>query len=102
MEAKTIEVVTFDLKEGVSKAEASRKLQALNEFVKDYEGFIKRSISCNEDGKWVDIVYWESRELAVKAASEVSHSPKAMEIFQVIDENSIQMNHYEVISSLNE
>lgn len=102
MEAKTIEVVTFDVKAGVSKKEASRKLAGLNELVKNYEGFIKRDLSCNEDGKWVDIVYWTSKELALKAASEVASNEKAAEIFAIIDENSVKMNHYEIINSSNQ
>jgi len=102
MKAKTIEVVTFNLKEGVSKEEGSKKLATLNDLVRTFDGFIKRSISCNEQGKWVDIVYWTSKELAPDAAKSVAENPTAMEAFQVIDENSIQMNHYEIINSLNE
>ena len=102
MEAKTIEVVTFELKDGISKEEASSRLKALNELIKDFDGFIKRSISCNEEGKWVDIVYWTSKELAMKAASEVSKNGRASKLFEIIDEKSIQMNHYQIMDSFNQ
>ena len=99
MEATAMEVVTFSLKEGVSNKEASHKLQALNELVRHFEGFIRRNISFDKDGNWIDVVYWTSKELAVKAADEVAKNQKAAEIFAIIDETSVTMNHYQIISS---
>ena len=99
MESTTIEVVTFRVKAGISKEEAGEKLSTLNEIVETYDGFIKRIFSVNEEGQWIDIVHWTSKELALKAAEDVAKNQKAGAVFEIIDESSISMNHYEIINS---
>ena len=101
MKSTTIEVVTFSVKAGISNEEASEKLSLLNEIVKSYDGFIKRSFSVNEEGQWIDIVHWTSKELALKAAADVAKNQKAGAVFEIIDESSISMNHYKIINSFN-
>ena len=101
MKSTTIEVVTFSVKAGISNEEASEKLSLLNEIVKGYDGFIKRTFSVNEEGQWIYIVHWTSKELALKAAEDVAKNQKAGAVFEIIDESSISMNHYEIINSFN-
>ncbi|NQZ76236.1 MAG: hypothetical protein HRT61_09010 [Ekhidna sp.] len=95
----TLEVVTFQLKSGISKEEAVQKLSQLNEIVRAYPGFIERSFAVNEEGQWTDIVLWTSKSAALGAAKDVATNHKAAAVFEIIDEESIQMNHYEIINT---
>ncbi len=97
----TIEVVKFKLKEGITHAQGERKLLQLDECIKHFEGFIERNLSSNEDGEWVDIVYWETLQQALAAAEQASKDPKALESFAVIDESTIVMQHYNLIHKFN-
>ncbi len=94
-EIGAIEVVIFKTKEGYSQGQAQAALERLNDLVKGYDGFISRKLSVDENGNWMDLVYWESQDLAVKAAEEVMKVPEAAEIFQVIEETSMQMHHFQ-------
>ncbi len=97
----TVEVVRFKLKDGISDQEGRKKLLALNECIKEFNGFISRSLTVNEAGEWLDLVYWTSKEAALKAASEVSRDPKAIASFSVIDESTMSMSHYSLVQSFN-
>ena len=100
-QAATIEVVTFKVKPGVQIEQAKEKLTLLNECVQAFDGFIYRSFSVNEEGQWIDIVYWTSKEAALKAGEQVMNDPKAQEVFAIIDESSMQMNHYSLLDTFN-
>ena len=92
----TIEIVRFKTKPGISQQKAKEKLLMLDDCIRTFEGFIERKLSINEKGEWVDIVYWENLTSARKAAEEVMKIPKALEAFSIIDESSIQMDHFDL------
>ena len=94
---KTVEIVKFKLKAGISAEEGKEKLLKLNQCVQAFDGFIERKLTKNEDGEWLDIVYWTSKEAALNAAEQVAKDPKALEAFAVIDESTIVMNHFDLI-----
>jgi len=93
----TIEIVKFKLKSGITPEEGKEKLLLLNQCVKEFDGFIERKLTVNEEGEWLDIVYWTSKDAALKAAEQVTKNPKALEAFAVIDESSMMMGHYNLI-----
>jgi len=89
-----IELVQFKLQDGISDQEAIDALKKLNDCVKEFEGFIARKLAHDGSGNWIDMVYWTDKSFALKAAEQVMQNPTALEAFKVIDESSIQMNHF--------
>ncbi len=91
-----IEIVRFKVKPGISEKEAREKLLMLDECVATFDGFIERKLSLNENDEWIDIVYWIDKSSAIKAAEEVMKIPKALEAFSIIDERTMQMDHFDL------
>ncbi len=94
-----IEIVIFNTKPGYSQEEARAALETLNECVLKFEGFLERKLAQNEKGQWIDIVYWQSKEQALLAAEQIMNDPKALEAFEVIEEEQMQMFHFTPIST---
>lgn len=92
-QAKVIEVVLFELKEGVSPEEFIASATATEEKVRQYSGFIKRQLSQGENGHWVDLVWWESLEEAHHAAENIMKDTSCAPFMQAINPDTIQMLH---------
>ncbi len=92
----TIEVVFFATKDGLLESEVIKALTSLNHCVEGFEGFIGRKLSKNDDGQWMDMVYWTNKESAITAAEKIMQNPEALKAFEVIDESTMQMHHYDV------
>jgi len=93
-----VEVVTFKIKEGISFKDAKQKLLSLNECIEAFDGFIERRLSTNENGEWLDIVFWTTKEAALDASELVMSNPKAIEVFAIMDEASVKINHYQTVN----
>lgn len=96
-----IEVVLFKTKPGYTQDQAQEALESLNRHVVKFDGFISRKLSVDEQGNWMDLVYWESKGLALKAAEEIMKVPEAAQVFEVIDDSTIQMYHFNPAMTLN-
>ena len=73
-----IEVVTFQVKNGVSETQLLELSNAFGQALKrDADGFIKRSLTkhCTQD-QWVELIWWNSKESAERALETM---PKATE-----------------------
>ena len=97
-QVKCVEMVLFRPQENVNNDELMEAMMATNEIVKNFDGFIQRSTSINENGEFLDVVYWESKEQALQAAAKVQEMPEVMKNFALIDPNSIKMEHFEVFA----
>ena len=76
--ANTIEYVTFQPKEGVSveaMAEAAAGGSINANMTAHYAGFVDRHVSLQDDGVWVEVVYWESEEIAKAALDQFVADP---------------------------
>lgn len=93
-----VEMVTFRPQQDVSTDELMKAMRATNEIVKTFSGFISRTTSINEDGEFLDLVYWESREKALSAAQKVQELPEVRKNFALIDPSSIHMQHFRVFA----
>ncbi|MCH6255366.1 hypothetical protein MLD52_02315 [Puniceicoccaceae bacterium K14] len=71
-----------DVREG-ALLEASEKLQ--EGFLSLQEGFIKRELLRDENGKWADLIYWESKEDSENAALKVPQSDVCGHYFSLIE-----------------
>ena len=93
----TIEMVKFQLKSGISSEEGRRQLEKLTACASKFPDFLGRNLSQDQQTKtWLDLVYWETLENAQFAAQEIMKDPSALAIFGVIDDASIQMQHWTV------
>ncbi|NHF60708.1 hypothetical protein FK220_015235 [Flavobacteriaceae bacterium TP-CH-4] len=94
-----IEVVRFKGNPAFSTVQVQEAMAKTNAYIKEFDGFIKRTISVNEEGEFLDIVYWESMQQAKNAAIELQQNPKIMEHFKVIDFSTVTMKHFNSFSN---
>jgi heme-degrading monooxygenase HmoA len=81
----TIEFASFTLAEGVDEAALIAAADDLQkEFLSRQKGFIKRDLVRVADGKWADVIYWESRESVEQAMQSAPENPAALRYFQLM------------------
>jgi hypothetical protein len=82
----TIEFATFTLAEGVDESMLIAASDALQmEFLSQQKGFIKRDLVRVADGKWADVIYWESRESVEQAMQTAPNHPAALNYFRLME-----------------
>jgi hypothetical protein len=81
----TIEFAPFTLAEGVDESMLIAASDALQiEFLSQQKGFVRRDLVKIADGKWADVIYWESRESVEQAMQTAPNNPAALEYFQLM------------------
>ncbi len=98
-QATCMEVVTFRVNPNNTNEQLKEAMEATNPFVKEFDGFVSRNTSINEKGEFVDVVLWESKQQALKAAEQLMQNPELAKNFALIDPKSIVMNHYTIFSA---
>lgn len=94
-----IEMVTFKTKPEIKDENAREALESLTACVSHFPGFIGRKLGKSKEGQWIDLIYWSSRSNAEKAAGEVMQNPQALKAFEVIDESTMEMSHFDVTTT---
>ena len=90
---ETIELVIYTVKEGISEKDALQAAASVNDFIKSQPGFISRKLSLSNEGKWVDIIYWESLEAAQVANERAMKSTVTAPFFEIIAQKDMQFYH---------
>ncbi|WP_035084087.1 hypothetical protein [Aquimarina latercula] len=98
----SIEIVLFEVVPGYSVEQAEKAITSLNDIVKLYDGFIDRTTASNIDGKFIDLLYWTDIKSAKLAGEDIMKNPKALEIFEIIKPESMQMFHMDVFNQFEE
>ncbi|WP_299896850.1 hypothetical protein [uncultured Aquimarina sp.] len=98
----TMEVVLFEVNPEYSTKQAKEALTSLNDIIKLYDGFIDRTTASNEDGKFIDLLYWRDANAAKKASEDIMKNPKAVAIFEIIKPETMQMYHLDVFNQFEE
>ena len=70
MSKPIIEFVTFTLNDGVSREDFAAAARSMSAWVSSQPGFVRRRLSCTEDGTWLEHIEWASMADA-KAAGKV-------------------------------
>ncbi|MEX0307797.1 MAG: hypothetical protein AB3N12_10475 [Ruegeria sp.] len=91
------EIVTFTLTNGTSRDEFVRLSQASEGFVRTAPGFAHRQLSQGEDGRWTDYVVWTDMKSAQDAAAAFMQQDCAAAMMAVINPDSVQMRHENVL-----
>jgi hypothetical protein len=94
-----LEIVTFKIKDGVNLPDFLTASAELEEgFARKQEGFISRIFAKGEDNEWVDVIRWRTMADAEAAAKAAMQSPACAPMFGMIDEASVKMMHFEILS----
>jgi hypothetical protein len=94
-----LEIVTYKIKDGVNIPDFLKAAAALEEgFAKKQEGFIERTFAKAEGNEWVDVIRWKTMADAEAASKSAMESPACAPMFGMIDEPSVKMMHFEVLS----
>jgi len=101
MENNVVEIVSFKLNPDVNKNDFLESNIAFEEFIKARPGILYRSLCCNEEtGVWSDIVYWQTMADAKNAQQAFMQSPCCSKLMQLVDPESISMQHSEILAAL--
>lgn len=94
-----LEIVIYKTKDGVSDTDFIHTGAEMEEnFAKKQKGFIRRTFAKSENGDWVDVIYWETMEDAMKASEAAMKSPVCAPLFGMLDNESVKMHHFEILS----
>lgn len=93
MQTQVVEIVRFQLNEGVSEDAFVKAAEASNAFATKQAGFISRSLSKTEDGEWVDHIVWASMDDAAAAGKAFPGDPTTQDLMAAIKPGSVDMQH---------
>lgn len=101
MDRKTLELVVFELNEGVTHDEFMATVEAVSRWVATQPGFISRELVYSpEEGKYTEIVWWQTRQAADAAGEAAMNSASCAPIFGKIAMASALMLHGDVVEAL--
>jgi len=100
MTMQTIELVTFRLTPGATRAAFLDAARATEATLRRQPGFVARLLTEAEDGTWSDIVTWASHPQAMAAAKAVMSDPDFAPFGSMIDGPSVQMGHSSLVWQL--
>jgi hypothetical protein len=89
----TLEVVLFRAKAGISDEQVLKASSEIQRWLEGAAGYLKREVSKNEEGQWVDIVHWRTLAEAQQAAQQLMADPSAADLMSFIDPESVSMLH---------
>jgi hypothetical protein len=96
MSNHVIETVTFGLMDGVSREQFLQAARQVNAFMAARPGFLRRRLSCEESGTWIEHVEWASMADAEAAAASIGGDEHARAFLRTIDAPSVKISHSEL------
>ena len=93
MSEHVIETVTFRVMEGVPEEDFLKGAKQATAFMTAQPGFLRRRLSCQEDGTWIEHVEWASMADAKAAAAKIGRDEHARAFVRAIDGPSVTMTH---------
>lgn len=95
--ARTIEIVTFRLKPGVTDEQFVEATQVMErEALGVLPGFLDRDTGPSQDGDWVVVLHWESPEAAQNSMDKFLANPNTKPFMALVDEPTFKMKRYEL------
>jgi hypothetical protein len=92
--SKVLELVVFELRDGVTREQFLATVDALSEWVKAQPGFISHELAHDPTAdRWIDLVWWHTMEDALAAAQAAASSESCAPMFALIDTAATQMLH---------
>jgi hypothetical protein len=94
-----LEIVTFKIKDGIKIPDFLKASAELEEgFARKQQGFLSRTFAQAEGNEWVDVIRWNTMADAEAASKAAMESPACAPMFGMIDEPSVKMMHFEILS----
>jgi hypothetical protein len=94
---KVLELVVFNLAEGVSRERFLGSVDAVSDWISRQPGFISRELSHDpEADRWIEVVWWRTLDEARAAAELAMTSESCAPMFSLIDMDSTLMLHGEL------
>jgi antibiotic biosynthesis monooxygenase (ABM) superfamily enzyme len=91
---KVLELVVYQLHEGVSREQFLGTNDAVSGWIRQQPGFISRELVYDAEGdRWVDFIWWETLEQAQAASERSMTSASCAPMFALIDMESALMLH---------
>lgn len=98
---ESFEIVSFAFNPDVTFDVQAASTEALNEIVQELKGFKSRAFYYSEQSqRWVDFIVWETIEDAQSASQQIMANPKALEIFALMDKESLSFSHYDKVGEV--
>ena len=96
--AKTVEIVTFRLKDGVSRDDFVAETASMERnFLGKLKGFTDRDTGMSEDGEVVVVLHWESAEDAQASINKFVDAEGTRAFTAMIDMDTFVMRRFEMI-----
>lgn len=95
-----VEQVQFRLSSGASAEAFLTANEAVNQWVQQQPGFLYRTLTCNEQNEWTDLVFWQDQQTADQAAQAFVKAQETQPLMAAIDKDSVVMKHFEVLSQI--
>ncbi len=97
---QVLELVTFKTKQGVSKQQILDINKQVMEQVRQFSGFIYRSLCYKADSDtWLDVVYWQDEVAAKSAQEQFIKSKLCQQLMANVDVESTTMQHADILLS---
>ena len=94
-----LEVVLFTLIAGSDEGSFLEAVEEMEPVLASKKGYIMRELNKTDDGKWVDMVHWESVEEATSAIRSVMQTRAGKQYTSMIDPESVTMTHTRTVYS---
>jgi hypothetical protein len=94
-----LEIVIFKTKDGIEIPDFLKASAEMEEgFARKQDGFLSRTFAKGEGNDWVDVIRWQTMADAEAASKAAMESPACAPMFGMIDESSVKMMHFEILS----
>lgn len=86
-----VEFVIFKTNPGVSDAQVIEKAQVIQQLAAGMGVPFELELLKSEEGEWVEVARWNSKEEAQRVEQAVMNLPEAQQAMAVMDESSLRM-----------
>jgi hypothetical protein len=93
--ALTLELATFTVRDGAQASLVAERPAMIAALREAFPGLLASWLAQRDDGGWIDVILWQSREEAEHAAKHVDRVPAAKAWFRHVAE-SHGLQHVEV------
>ncbi|NOK59985.1 MAG: hypothetical protein GFH27_549291n178 [Chloroflexi bacterium AL-W] len=97
MKGSVIEVILCKLAEHSDEAILLQTVMELESVLKQTPGYIKRELSRNDNGQWIDIIHWQNLEQALAAPDSVMATEVRQRFGGMIALEGLSMIHVESV-----
>ncbi|MFN4089278.1 MAG: hypothetical protein ACK4QW_09595 [Alphaproteobacteria bacterium] len=95
--AKTIEIVTFRLRDGVTEEAFVEETKSMERnFLGKLPGFLDRDTGRSETGDWVVVLHWARPEDAQASMNKFVDAPDTKPFTALIDLDTFKMTRFEL------